>query len=241
MAKTISQSITSIETSETSLESSLSKCKTSISNKGVSVPSTTRFSNLPALIDKIDIDPIKITVSHPYADGYMDKVQVELYEDNVLKQQYRLQAGNCHTFTISDKSASCRLDYVAGFANKAIPRLSFSVWEGAVLNPVYYIIVADDISRITKAILYDFAGNNKGDTFTMEDGFLYVQRYSADGDRLRVEYKDDNNRHAYDSLVLHTYDYQHVHIVVINFENSTYSEHIMSSNFFKTVETNSRF
>lgn len=53
MAKTISQSVDSLETSESSLESSLSKCRTSISNKGVTVPSTTRFSGLPAKIDEI--------------------------------------------------------------------------------------------------------------------------------------------------------------------------------------------
>lgn len=151
MAKTISESILSIETTETSLESSLSKCKTSISNKGVSVPSTTRFSNLPALIDKI-VEP-KCDI---YVNGY-SRLNVRLYSSGYGGDTL---VGQLNHF--DKKESSVFKDFLFKTQTteyRPVVKYKYAVfsWDdcleanmsfGIHMSPQKYIVVSDDISKL---------------------------------------------------------------------------------------------
>lgn len=54
MAKTISQSISSLETSETSIKNSRNNIRTALSNKGVTAPSTLKMSEISGYINQIE-------------------------------------------------------------------------------------------------------------------------------------------------------------------------------------------
>lgn len=236
MAKTISQSITSIETSETSLESSLSKCKTSISNKGVSVPSTTRFSNLPALIDKIDVESYEYTVSHPYADNYVTQLKVGLYNRGSLVEERTLNSGNIHTFTGLSLDGTYMVKYRENKANISSD-LQTSTNDGVRLDPIIFIVVADSIDDIIQMKLTDANTTRMYNTFKKQDNFYWCQAYNSNGNTLLVEYRKGSQT-IKDDLILACHNYPHTHFIYLNLANRVYSEYMLLSNDLNIARTN---
>lgn len=151
MAKTISQSITSIETTETSLESSLSKCKTSISNKGVSVSSSAGFSNLPALIDKIQVPKKVIKVATNHLDNTLT---VQLMVSGSKVEEYKNLYHTCD-FEGYEVDSYTRLRYFVDDA--ALDYSSYYLDMGTTnlqyLNPNYFYVIVDDPSKIDSVTL----------------------------------------------------------------------------------------
>lgn len=241
MAKTISQSITSIETSETSLESSLSKCKTSIANKGVSVPSTTRFSGLPALIDKIDTDLFEIRVVHPYLDNIIPSLKACL---NVVGEgdvsTVRLNGGQSHDFMKLDRSKIYMVFYGDVFSNRS-DYLSYYASMGTTLEPVIYIIFCDKMDSMIQSWLTDSNKSSKLATFVNKGNFLYCLRYAKDGKYLRMSYYDSSGKKRTADLSLATPGESHTHVIIINFENTRYSEYTITSNQFNTLQSDIYF
>lgn len=239
MAKTISESILSIETTETSLESSLSKCKTSISNKGVSVPSATRFSNLPALIDKIDTETYDFAVTFPQGDSIKSLLRFSRYEDGVEAESGFIKAGETKKLAISKPGANNEIRYRWNFADQDA-NLRADVGSGLILNPVYYVVFADDMDKIVKIYLTNFNKDEKLGDFVNKNYYCYFQYFGSDGHYLRMGYKADSGDKTV-NLKIRPCTYPHVHIVYIKFARNSYTEHILTSNDFTNVLTDIKF
>lgn len=145
-----------ISTSVNLLRNSLNSCKTSISNKGVSVPSTTKISGLPALIDKIQTEAkysINLDLSnYTYDDprylrlscaspSFEQVIKISEYKSRgnykveVPKGNYTLYIGNSNSTSSSSKWFE--IDYF-----KVGPETKV---EG---KKVCIICIADDMNQI---------------------------------------------------------------------------------------------
>lgn len=237
MAKTISQSITSIETTETSLESSLSKCKTSISNKGVSVSSSAGFSNLPALIDKIDTDPFNFRVSHPYADNMVSKLNLYLYHNGSLSTQTVLNSGLSYNFKNLDESGTNFVEY-RDTRSITSQNLRLQAGDGYVLDPITFIVVSDNIDDITLLKLTDENRSHYYETFEKADYFYWCQAYHSNGSYLYLNYRDGSQT-LHEDIALRSLNYPHIHVIYLDLPIRKYSEYTILSNDFNTIRTKS--
>lgn len=219
MAKTISESVSSLESSNTSLKSTLSKCKSSIENKSVTVPSTTKFSGLPALIDQIDTTKLTFSVID-------SSVVAELY----ARQSKVGEATGKTEYSFSGKpyNTVSTIKYGEKGLNSDDDKLEVYISDPMELFPHLYYVFADDISAISSIAMLDNNGAEIGRfnkmSMTDSDNVRVLHVFSTKGRQILINFARRINGRDSLTVPVIRYTTPSITILDVNTSNGTYNQ-----------------
>lgn len=231
MAKTIKQSIVSLEYSESSLKKSLEDCKASLLKKGVTLYTgdDVHFGVMSLLIDQINTNKLDLTVVAP--------------RKNICSTLYCvLQQGDTVKSTGSSSSGSIRFNdlpkdmYSLRYKDSPLTSLSdkdyLFIDDDPVLRPATYIIVFDYPEKVSSVWLEThFDGSGK--EFLKKEGNVWIgQVYRSGFDYFGFNYADSSTV-TYHCDIHNDHDPE-IHLIQVYLNRRRYTQYVFSDQYDDT-------